>query len=336
MHSITFDTLFEKTLHIVLEKIFFSLDYKSYKTCLEVSMVWKELLTSRSFQRKGKSVFFTELIKDGSELCTAAENGNINKVTKILSSGMVDVNIINYEKSALCSAAFHGHKNIVNLLIERGADLNKIYLDGKTPGKTPLHHAADKGKIDIVCLLIDSGAKSPLVTAVRGGQISTVRLLLQAGDNPNKPDANGDTPHTPLTMAVYLGNKDIVQILLQGGAKPNLGDIYDNTPLHVAAICGRIAIAKILLEAGAELNATTLWGETPLFNAVIYEKKEMVQLLMDSGADQTVANEDGQTPLSLAQKKGFSDIVNILSGQEPPRRQLCSLQELLLGLMEYF
>ena len=65
MHSITFDTLFEKTLHIALEKIFFSLDYRSYKTCLEVSMVWKELLTSHTFQRKGKSVFSKELLKDG-------------------------------------------------------------------------------------------------------------------------------------------------------------------------------------------------------------------------------------------------------------------------------
>ena len=86
MHSITFDTLFEKTLHNVLEKIFFSLDYKSYTTCLEVSMAWKELLTSKSFQKKGKSVFSKELLKDGVELCHAAKAGNMDKVTKTLST----------------------------------------------------------------------------------------------------------------------------------------------------------------------------------------------------------------------------------------------------------
>ena len=331
-HSITFYTLFEKSLHIALEKIFFSLDYKSYKTCLEVSMVWKELLTSKSFQRKGKSVFSKELLKDGICLWTAANAGNIDNVNKIISTGMVDVNVVDDDKSALCIATINGHKDIVNLLIEQGADLNKKDFHGKTP----LDHAAERGKFDIVCLLLDSGAKSPLVTAVRGGQISTVRLLLQAGDNPNKPDANGDTPHTPLTMAVYLGNKDIVQILLQGGAKHYLGNMYDYTPLHFAASGGHIAIAKILLEAGAKLDTTTIWGDTPLFNAVYYDEKEMVQFLIDSGADQTVASEDGQTPLSLAQEKGFSDIVNILSGQpwsrqqEPPTsprwEDMCNLQ----------
>ena len=200
MHSITFYTLFEKSLHIALEKIFFSLDYRSYKTCLEVSMVWKELLTSESFQRKAKSVFSTELLKDGIGLWLSAKAGNIDRVTKIISTGMVDMNVVDNDNSALCIAAINGHKDIVKLLIRRGADLNKIDLQGKTP----LYHAAERGKFDIVCLLINSGAKSPLVPAVRSGQISTVHLLLQAGDNPNKTDVNRETPHTPLNTAAFM------------------------------------------------------------------------------------------------------------------------------------
>ena len=55
------EALFSKNLPHLLEKIFFSLDYESYKRCLEVSVVWRNLLTSDSFKKRGKSVFCTEI-----------------------------------------------------------------------------------------------------------------------------------------------------------------------------------------------------------------------------------------------------------------------------------
>ena len=56
-----FDVLLTKNVPHILEKIFFSLDYKSFITCREVSKLWKELLTSKSFQMKEKSVYIMEL-----------------------------------------------------------------------------------------------------------------------------------------------------------------------------------------------------------------------------------------------------------------------------------
>ena len=47
-----FDTLFTKHVPHILEKIFLSLDYESFKSCCQASNAWKKVLTSESFQSK--------------------------------------------------------------------------------------------------------------------------------------------------------------------------------------------------------------------------------------------------------------------------------------------
>ena len=56
-----FDALLKKNVPHILEKIFFSLDYKSFLTCRKVSKKWRDLITSNSFQLKEKSVYIEEL-----------------------------------------------------------------------------------------------------------------------------------------------------------------------------------------------------------------------------------------------------------------------------------
>ena len=52
-----FDKLFTKNVLHILEEIFFDLDYESFKTCLEVSNLWRQLLTSESFIKKERWCF---------------------------------------------------------------------------------------------------------------------------------------------------------------------------------------------------------------------------------------------------------------------------------------
>ena len=90
--SSPFDTLFKKYVPHIPEKIFFSLDYASFKTCLKVNSAWKELLTSESYQKEGKSVFHNEILDDEKKLCEAAKNGNVDDVQYLISGNLVDVN----------------------------------------------------------------------------------------------------------------------------------------------------------------------------------------------------------------------------------------------------
>ena len=56
-HSCSFDILFAKNVPHILEKIFLSLDYESFKNCVKVNDAWKNLLTSEAFKRKWMIVY---------------------------------------------------------------------------------------------------------------------------------------------------------------------------------------------------------------------------------------------------------------------------------------
>ena len=81
MDPCSFDNLFSKNVLHVLEKIFISLDYKSYKKCLKVNNEWKGVLTSQSFRMRGKLVFHREILKDTLLLYHAAKEGDRVSVT---------------------------------------------------------------------------------------------------------------------------------------------------------------------------------------------------------------------------------------------------------------
>jgi ankyrin repeat protein len=89
-------------------------------------------------------------------------------------------------------AAWHGHLDVINILIEMEANVNAE--DGE--GLTPLHLAAFNGNLNIVMALIKAGAevdrkdkrvRSPLYCAINEWNLDTIKALLEAGAdvNPN-------------------------------------------------------------------------------------------------------------------------------------------------------
>ena len=67
-----FNKLLTKKAPHIYEKILLSLDYASFKKCLEVSTALKELLTSESSIVRGKMVFREEILKDEKTLTDAS------------------------------------------------------------------------------------------------------------------------------------------------------------------------------------------------------------------------------------------------------------------------
>ena len=70
-----FDSLFTKNVPHIIERIFFSIDYRSYKNCSEVSNTWKSLLTSEEYKRKARSLFADNILKDEFTRCHVSPNG---------------------------------------------------------------------------------------------------------------------------------------------------------------------------------------------------------------------------------------------------------------------
>ena len=106
MASCDLNTLLTKHFPHILEKILLNLDYDSYKTCLEVNKMWRDLLTSNPYQKAGKSVFQGDILKDEARLFEAIKNMNKEKIKQILSTKMVNFS----RNDALAWAGAHGDK----------------------------------------------------------------------------------------------------------------------------------------------------------------------------------------------------------------------------------
>ncbi len=134
-------------------------------------------------------------------------------------------------------AAKNGYTNIVNVLLEKRADVNERYHSGNTV----LHLAAENGHVDIVKLLLEKGA-----------------------------DVNRKNwcDMTPLYLAAENGHEKTVEFLLAKGANVNEKGYHDMTPLHFAACNGHEKTVEVLIKAGADVNAADQYGETPLDYAV--------------------------------------------------------------------
>jgi len=160
-------------------------------------------------------------------------------------------------------------------------------------GLTPLHHAAERGHLDVAQVLLDKGAD---VQAVDGRGRPSLYLAAQRvrmrkmRPSPDVVDllvARG-APLDACALAV-LGRTDEVAALI--AADPAAVDVRDAggyTPLHLAAWNGQAATVALLLDAGAEINACNGRGETPLALAVLYENEdgmaEVIDLLIERGA----------------------------------------------------
>lgn len=124
-------------------------------------------------------------------------------------------------------------------------------------------------------------------TALETGDLQGVEQLINEGADPNhvfpSPPEGITRDSTPLHIVAYLGHVDIVKLLLEAGANPNKKDALEETPLHKAAFSNHPAIVNILLEAGANSNAQSFDGRTPLHEGAF--SLPIVKQLLAAGAD---------------------------------------------------
>jgi len=95
-----------------------------------------------------------------------------------------------------------------------------------------------------------------LALATQHGHVEIVRLLLDAGEDPNRYNPKGTHAHsTPLHQAIAAGHDVVVRLLVERGARLDIEDtIYHGTPLGWAVYCNRPTIAEYLRQHG---NART-------------------------------------------------------------------------------
>lgn len=151
--------------------------------------------------------------------------------------------------TALHRAAEMGHFRAVTELLARGGATAANAITAA--GVTPLHMASERGRNDVVDVLVAFGAEqppddfgsTPLHRASFAGSVEVVSMLLEGGAIEDARDTNG---HTPLHVAAHCGYRQVVCELLRGGASPRVLDQYSQTPRFLAEAAGHRAVAQCL------------------------------------------------------------------------------------------
>ena len=126
--------------------------------------------------------------EQGAPALTVATRSGAHKSAMLLAQHpQTQVNVMNsVEETPLMLAALNNQLNVAQVLIERGAEVNR-------KGWTPLHYAATKGHIAMMRLLLENNAyidaespngTTPLMMAAFYGTPASVKLLLEEGADP--------------------------------------------------------------------------------------------------------------------------------------------------------
>jgi ankyrin repeat protein len=160
-----------------------------------------------------------------------------------------------------------------------------------------------------------------LIQSVWEGDLAKVELLVKKGANVNS--AEPKKKRTALMVAATKGQFDIVKFLYGKGADINARDSDSQTALMYASR-NRFnetpdnTIAKFLLSNGAEVNVRSKKkGFTVLMLAASAGNVELVQQLLEKGADPAIKDNFGGTAVAMAQERGWTAVVSILS--DPPK-----------------
>ena len=244
--------------------------------------------------------------RDGSgntALHYASEWSLPNDALNLLIQKGADVNAVNGNgETPVFSAAKADNAAAIDLLVKRGASLAAR----DNLGSGPLHAAvrwdslAAAEKLINLGLDIDGqnvGGKTPLAEAAVEGNITMAKLLITRGANPNVYDQNG---RTALADATRAGQYEMAKLLVSAKANPQIQDFSGRSPFHEAAILGDTDIIELFKKSGANPLARDKAGESP-FSIALAKDEELTRRIL--GDDKMIADTDGNTPIHIAIQK---------------------------------
>jgi len=248
------------------------------------------------------------------DLVRAAAAGDIEGVRRAIEQGG-SANSQIPQWTALSAASFYGHREVVDLLLEQGADINKA---DEESGRTPLHRAIIGEEPEIAAGLIERGADvnlrtkagaSALMFAVAIGHPALISTLVEKGAVVEAKTEDGETA---LMFAAANGLKEIAQLLKAAGADVNALSNTGWTALKSAVRAKHVEIVRWLLENGAGVDLKGDSGWTALMSAVQSENLDLARMMTEAGADVNAKTKSGATSLMLAAEYGLVDFVKFL------------------------
>lgn len=252
----------------------------------------------------------------GSSVMFAAAGGHVECAKQLMEFG-ADVIAI--------ARAQPGYEEKLAKMIEEGQVQDE---EPHVDGVTALHVAAQGGYLEMVNVLLEAGAdvshlddagRPPLVMAVQGNHGEVASVLVAAGSDPNTPyvDDDGDS-HNLLFDASVVENEDFALLLIERGADIYHKDEKNVNTLLQASHRGLSNIVKGLLASHASsgkdgyIDDASEDGITSLIAASSEGHAECVKLLVDSNVNVNIKDKDGTNALMAAAARGHLDVVSLL------------------------
>lgn len=249
---------------------------------------------------------------DGWTTLWAAARFGYAEIVKLLIDAKAEINCVCTPRAWSPLHAAYDSLEVVRVLLEHGADVNKSSESG-----TPLNVAAEHNKHEVVKLLLSSknprldltteSSQAALTTAVRLGYREIVNHMLEAGADVNTTDeVNG----TLTGIAMSQDNEAIVRTIIEFNPDLDIRDTEGNAVLHNINSKTPLASVRLAVNAGARVNCVNKKGRTPLHKAIDFSTLEVVEYPISKNAD--VNSLGDLAPLLLAFEVKNLDMVKLL------------------------
>ena len=214
------------------------------------------------------------------DVYTAAMLGDAATLGRLLDDAPELLNAID---DGGCTPLYHAAHNLrlaaVDLLLNRGADVDLVGEGGQSPLSTAVDHSWDVGGKEVVARLLEA---DPVVDLFSAGQLGLTDRLNELLDDDPAAAESTSSGYSLLFLTCGAGHADAAAAILQHGADPNRTDPYHgSTALHQAAA----------------------WGAP-----------EACRVLLEGGVDKAIRDQSGQTAAEVAQARGRAELAEFIDG----------------------
>ena len=260
-----------------------------------------------------------------SPLHIACQTNQLSKVAALLKAG-TDPNVLGPHRiTPLMEAASRGFGKIAGMLLAYGANVNLETTNKETAlayaisnNHLEISKAILKAGASANCHIKPGVKMSALTMAAGRGYVSCVKLLLTHGANVE----GWKELDKPIALAARNKHLDVVRVLLEAGANPNSQGIAGNTPLSTFAANGLLEGVKLLFARKADVNVRDSYGMTAFIWACHNGHLKVAKFLLENRADPLVCDtlnpmkNQGDNALLWAAKRHHVDLVKWLIQKE--------------------
>ena len=187
-------------------------------------------------------------------------------------------------------------------------------------GNTGLIEAASHGYVDIIEILIQRGAEmdiqgylgeTAVAAAAKGGHENCLNLLIS-----NQADANisNNNKENPLMIALRQETFKTASLIIKlvPGIDINANDIYGENIMLRSVFGGRLETCKYVMDNKGDIDCKNRNGESALIVACKNRNIALVKFLLGKGADGSSVDNMKRTALIWSCMNVYPDIAEIL------------------------